>query len=256
MEKTDSELKRIKEIQKIELEILMEMDRICREKNLTYCLAYGSVLGAVRHKGFIPWDYDIDIMVTIDQYDEFCEVLGKELPQKYCVYSVKTDDTYEEMHARVGLRDESHLLKHIDIFPMVGAPEKGLKRKVFSKMAYISHRCHLIKKVNVDINYKDRPQRRVQANLLKVVLFPFHSKIFVRIFHHLSRLHPIDKADTVYSICGFDSEIDFIPLDYLDRPEYLEFEGVYLPVPRKWDEYLTKLYGDYTIPKQTDYYNK
>ena len=72
------ELKTVEELQKIELEILKYIDKVCKENSLTYFLAYGTLIGAIRHKGFIPWDDDVDIQMPRDDYNKLCEILKKE----------------------------------------------------------------------------------------------------------------------------------------------------------------------------------
>lgn len=84
----------IQEIQTIETEMLKEVHDICERNGIDYFLAYGSVLGAVRHGGPIPWDTDLDIIVPIDQFSKFENLMYEELPEKFyleysCIYSSK-----------------------------------------------------------------------------------------------------------------------------------------------------------------------
>jgi len=141
-----NELMSTKEIHNLELEMLIEMDMICKKYNLNYYLAYGTLLGAVRHKGFIPWDTDIDIIVDIDSYERFCEILQNELSTKFYLSSPRTNKNYESLKARIHLKNSEHRKIHIDIFPMVGAPQSKIGQKIFSKIAYINYRCYFRKK--------------------------------------------------------------------------------------------------------------
>lgn len=243
----------IENIHKIELEMIKEVDRICQEHKIRYYLAYGTVLGAVRHKGFIPWDTDIDIMVEADLYDEFCQTLIRNLSPKYKLNSIHTSIKYEELFARVGLNDCTHHQIHIDIFPLAGAPERKILKKIFSKIAYINYRSFFVKQVDINFNYIDRPKKKLAAGICKVLLLPIPSKVFKKIYKLLSKKYDINKSTMVCNICGSYGGKEFIPKEYLGNPVYLQFEDYALPVPEQWDKYLTHFYGDYMTPKKENY---
>lgn len=108
-ELTSDELNKIKEI---ELDILKEIDRVCKKCDIKYSLAYGTLLGAVRHQGFIPWDDDIDIMMSREEYEKFRTIGYKELNQEYYVADVEKDRDYgfffcKVMHHGTIMKEES-----------------------------------------------------------------------------------------------------------------------------------------------------
>ena len=82
IELSDSDIESVK---KIALDILTEIDKICRENNLKYSLASGTLLGAVRHKGFIPWDDDVDIVMLYEDYQKFLEIANSKLDKKFYI---------------------------------------------------------------------------------------------------------------------------------------------------------------------------
>lgn len=243
----------LKEIHNKELKMLIEMHKICMENDLTYYLAYGTALGAVRHKGFIPWDNDIDIMVHIDGYDEFCNVLNEKMPNKYIVNTIENNKKYEQLFARIHLQDDVDQNICIDIFPIVGAPNTNIKKVLFSKISYLIFKSFYIKKVNISTTYKDNPKKRKQAFVAKLILSPFSDVFFIWVYKKLSTAFPIEKSDTIYNICGSYGYKELIPKSYLEKPAYLEFEGHEFPVPQEWDKYLTHIYGDYMTPKKENY---
>ena len=95
MEANQMEL--LKKVQHVELEILNEVDRICRKNNLKYSLAYGTLIGAVRHKGFIPWDDDIDIVMPRKDYERLRTIWKNESTQEYYLQDYKEDLYYPKI---------------------------------------------------------------------------------------------------------------------------------------------------------------
>jgi lipopolysaccharide cholinephosphotransferase len=240
-------------IQKAELEMLVEMDQVCREYNLTYSLAYGTVLGAVRHKGFIPWDLDIDIMVDIDSYQHFCDVLQSKLSERYAIYSYRTRPGYEFLFSRLGRSDRRHDELYIDIFPMVGLPKSPSGRKLYSKLAYFIFRGYFLKKVDARANYKEEPAKRRIALLAKVVLFAIPPILLIRCYERLQKTFPINGSMYIYNFCGLYKHKEIMLKSFLVDRVTMDFEGHLFPVPKEWDRYLTHIYGDYMTPRKTNY---
>ena len=236
-------------IQQHELAMLKEIDRISKEENLIYYLAYGTALGAIRHQGFIPWDTDIDIIVSIDSYKKFCESIKVKIDSKYELKSIDTDSTYNSLKARVSLKGHAHKNIHIDIFPMVGSPKTNIGKRLFSKVSYWNYRCFTNKKTD----FKTIKKRTVKAKIVNILLSPVPSSIFIIIFNMLSTMFPIEQSSTLYNICGSYGHKEFISKDWLGAPIYADFEGYKFPMPKEWHKYLTNIYGDYMTPKKSNY---
>ena len=94
-------LTRLRKLQLVELEILDEFVRICEKYHLTYYLYYGTLLGAVRHKGYIPWDDDMDIILFREDYEKFCEVAGDEINPEFFVQNNVSDPGYPDGITRI-----------------------------------------------------------------------------------------------------------------------------------------------------------
>ena len=97
----------IKEIQKMQLDILVEFDKFCRDHNLKYFLAYGTLLGAVRHKGFIPWDNDVDVCMLRDEYEKLIKLYKD---NRYRLMSVERCKRNEYTYAHAKMVDSKTLL--------------------------------------------------------------------------------------------------------------------------------------------------
>lgn len=245
----------IKNIHNQELSMLIEVDEIAKSNNIKYYLAYGTTLGAVRHKGFIPWDTDVDIMVGIDEYDTFCELLNKNLSDKYTFRHIKYDQDFNQLLPRVTLKNDIGLVIHVDIFPMVGAPLKDWRKKIFSKVAYLNHRLFFMKNIQPNVNYKNKRLKRIMSKIIKVIIFPIPRTFFIKLDDFLVNLFPMNKAKELYNIYGSYGMREYIPKKWLNEVYYEQFEGHKLPIPIKYDKYLENFYGDYMTPKKENYLN-
>lgn len=142
---TDAELRKL---QLLQLDILKELDRICRKNDITYSICGGTLLGAVRHKGFIPWDDDVDIAMLRGDYNRFYEVCKTELNPKYYAQSLKTDSEYRWGYGRILLNGtefvrcgQEHLKARtgvfIDIIPCDSLSDNIFVRKIQRGLAFV-----------------------------------------------------------------------------------------------------------------------
>lgn len=245
----------IRELQLYKLEVLKEFAALCDQNNLRYCLYGGTLLGAVRHGGYIPWDDDVDVLMPWEDYNKFLKTYSKQLPDKYFVQNYKTDPCFPLMFTQLRVNNTTSMpVKNapldihwgicIDIFPLVGIAESGMKRKLQNKMIpliYSFLSVDIIKAVNVPcagmqkiINKIPRKIRHAFVNAEYAVLFSGS-----------------EKQKKCYDL--FDTKIKDIG-DYSDwtDTEDMLFEGIPFKVPKKYDKLLTLLYGDYMTPPPVD----
>lgn len=135
---------KIKEVWQLELDMLEEVDRICQKYEIEYFLQGGTLLGAVRHKGYIPWDDDIDIVMRRNDYNKFLEIAQKELGDKYFLQYYKTERKYNRGHAQIRNPNTTAIIKgdefnnfnkgiFIDIFPLDNIPNDKKEADKFIK---------------------------------------------------------------------------------------------------------------------------
>ena len=144
------------------LEILKDIDSICKENNIEYYIAYGTALGAVRHGGFIPWDDDIDICMTREAYDRFLEVMPNAMPEKYDLLDIKNTNKYSMCFAKVSKKGTKFKEKvgtaegyeqgiFVDVFPLDYAPDDEKERKMVAKKAWFYSHMIILREIDKPI---------------------------------------------------------------------------------------------------------
>lgn len=251
----------MKKLWATQMQLLKELQRICKKHNIKYYAIEGTLLGAVRHNGYIPWDDDIDVGMPVKDFDKFCKVVKKELPSYYEFQHFTTQDGINVGISRI--RDsrttcctkyEYELLADskeyncgvfIDIFPLFGAGSNKIERKIqslFSKtitkgvygylnerkknlsMEYSESYLNTWLRLKKLFNYKQLAQMRF--NILK--MFPFSRKIGMIGFYGYDYKYIWDKK-------WFEEIID------------LPFEDTTISCPKEYHKLLTKRYGDYNV---------
>lgn len=229
------------------LDMMKDIDKICKKHKIKYYLAYGSCIGAVRHKGFIPWDDDFDIMIKYDQYEEFLKYCKEELnAEKYFVQTLDTDKNYYLSFAKIRNIQTTMINKsakevdmvngvYIDIFPIVGYPNSKYKQKIFE----INRAFVLSANRNV-INNK------CLSFLFRLILKLVGKKNIIKYCTKECIKYNCNECDKIISVFDGDGvDINITTNEILGNPKYVQFEDMKLPVPEKTDEYLTHIYGDY-----------
>ncbi len=241
------------EIHSAELKMIEEICSISKINNLHYTLGYGSVLGAVRHRGFIPWDTDIDILVSYDTYDEFCDVLRNNLSEGLKVEYVKFDEDYSSLKARVVNKDKDSNIVHVDVFPVNYAPKSALLRGIISRLLYVNYRAHFVKTSKTNIAKSYPKVKKTIFYMSKGLLFIIPKKLFIYTHNKIGKLLSKNKTDIMFNMCGSYGKKEFIHINWFMESVSMKFENLELPIPKDFREYLTHFYGDYNIPKKENY---
>ena len=245
---------RLYAIQKMQLAYLLEVDRICKKHGIKYFLGGGTLLGAIRHNGFIPWDDDSDIMMLREDYDKFCKIAQSELPAGMTFQSGKTDKNcfYEFAKLRVEntvfatelARNHQDINIGIafDIFCHDKTANSRFGQKLHLALTIFTRALVLNKWNRRKVDNGSRMQSAVTNFFVK--LFPLRFSYFL-MNHTISFFKRKKNAKFLYDGMGRNVYNGSFDAGILDEVEYHEFEGYQLPVPKRYDEYLTFLYGDY-----------
>ena len=245
---------RLGAIQQMQLAYLLEVDRICRKHHIKYFLGGGTLLGAIRHHGFIPWDDDADIMMLREDYDQFAAIAQSELPPGMTFQSGKTDKNcfYEFNKLRVeGTVFATALAKNhtdinvgiaFDIFCHDKTANSALGRKLHLAATLFTRALVLNKWNHRKADNGSRIQSAITNFFVKVL--PLRFSYFL-MNHTISFFKRKKHARYLYDGMGRNVYNGSFDAGILDEVIYKDFEGYPLPVPKRFDEYLTFLYGDY-----------
>ena len=246
-----------KKVWKTTIDLLEVFDKFCNENGLRYYVDYGTLLGAVRHKGFIPWDDDIDLVMFRDDYDKMIRLAPDYFKYPFFFQNVYTNPYVVWSFSK--LRDDRttgvewdylpadfHQGIFIDIFPLDDVPDNKLYVKGHLKIASELWACC----VDTDQVYRmingEVPSLSNTDLLLQIIQMPIEERFKVyentllQLFGTSTRCNQIDEA---YAGKGTDRLKEW----YAD-PIYLPFEYIEVPCPKEFDLVLKAQYGDYMTP--------
>lgn len=250
-------------LQLIELELVTEFDRVCRENDIKYSIDGGTLLGAVRHKGFIPWDDDIDVMMLREDYDRFRKVVGQLNPEICFWQDHETDPEYrwgygklrrtgttfvragqEYMGCRTGV--------FIDILPLDDVPKSLVGQMFFDFYCFVLRKIlwsevgkyseknvllrlwfRLLSRISVDFIFGllrriEKRSRNDSANRVRVLTLPSYGKYY----NEGKKRNPIREQ---YGM----------PKEWFRSFDWYDFEGIHLQGIKDYKTYLTYVYGNY-----------
>ena len=250
--------KTLRKVQLTQLEIAKEFKRICDENNLKYIMEGGTLIGAVRHEGFIPWDDDMDFSMPREDYDRFFEIVKKNNNKKYEVIDWRDNNKYPHPFGKFVKKgtiyqeekSEESFGIYIDIFPWDNMPTKLMeqRRNAFLMMSYraiVRAKCGYI------------TYRADGKFILKKWLknFPFiilssvgTKKWFVEKYERMAIQYNKKETSEITLQCETNVYSWKADKKLLDNLILLQFEDTEFCAPAIYDEYLTRSYGDYMTP--------
>lgn len=241
-----------------DLEIVKQVVALCDKYGLMYYMLGGSMLGAIRHKGFIPWDDDIDLGMPRKDYERFLELAPKELSKNLKIVNYKTDESYryyitrvQDVESKVMERryasEGKYTFLSIDIFPLDGTPNNKIARKWYC-FKLLAHRAMSSLHYKDFVSTKNRNWKEALFVWLVLKLptdkmFNFHKELDK--CDRMLKKYPMEKSRYTGNMMGAYRTKELIPTSWYGDSSFYDFEGIKLRGIKEYDSYLKQLYGDY-----------
>ncbi len=229
--------------------------KICKKHNLKYIAEGGTLLGAIRHNGFIPWDDDIDLAMPRDDYEKFISIAQNELPKHLFLQHYNTEKKYPNGHIQIRNSNTTFLIKSsyedlklgkncgifIDIFPLDNLPDDYKKRQKHAK------KIKLIRALAFHKLYHE--QKGIKGLIYSCLAnFYFLFNGFEKSIRKMDKLGMKfnNQTNTIgYATFLPTNEKNKFPSNIIDEIDYHQFNNIEIAIPKKYDEYLKTQFGDY-----------
>lgn len=245
----------LRKVQLLQLEILCEIDKICREKKLKYYIIAGTLLGSIRHGGFIPWDSDIDIAMFRKDYEIFIKEGNKWINNKYFIQSDYSDKNHLSNFSKVRAKETIYLVKgnrtksnhngfYIDVFVLDDIKGKpNLFNFCLAKLLKLLQRVKAFRNGKIHSTNMSRTIIAIIISLITAIIpteyiNKFTNYIMTR--DNNKGYHYVTNYSSRYGIIK-----QFMHKDIYGTPIELEFEGNHFYAPNNYKYWLERIYGDY-----------
>lgn len=264
---TDNKNSALKKLQFTELTILTEFDRVCRNHHLRYYVVGGTLIGAVRHQGFIPWDDDIDVSMPRKDFKKLIKISKDEFGDKYFLQTHKTEKNCFFHYAKLrkngtffGEEKFEHKSFHkgifIDIFPLDYIPENKLLQKlIFKSFGLMSG---LISSKDKSDEYLFKDKSKAFNFIMKPLRFILPKSFMSAIRTVIAKLsNLLSNKKLLASLSGFHGyPMEISPESWWAEGCDIKFEDKTVRAPKEYDTFLHHMFGDYmTLPPEEERIN-
>lgn len=235
--------------QKLVVDALKVFCDICNKNGITYQMAFGSLIGAIRDGGQIPWDYDVDVFVPAEERETLIDVLRKELPENYAFYCPESDSKYCRFFMRIAPKGYDSDYLHLDIFYLIGLPDDtDQQQKIAEYMRNLActRYCKYIRARKLLMTSSHKLRTLIKWGLYKIyALFHFYINEYSE-FLKLSKKYPAKtSAASCPTYATWKNDFFIYPGGMLKNTKLISTELGQLCVPEDAASMLTKMYGNY-----------
>lgn len=244
----------LKHLHKVQMMILEDFIKICEDNEITYFIYGGSLLGTIRHNGFIPWDDDIDVIMFRKDFDKLNEFLKNNLDEKYEFYNCLNEKSYFHTFGRLALKgtifaewwaNQVDYTPHIfiDIFILDNVPNNKVKRFIHMKSSFLLNQLTIYSYIKYDNSSKIKKIIQQGLHYLLKILPTSPEKIKKKCIETFEKY----KNDDCNQICDFPAKCQMPIYDKKDWLPYkkAKFESLEVTIPNNYHKILTRTYGDY-----------
>lgn len=257
--------KNLEILQRLELENLDALINICKKYNLRYYLIGGSLIGVLRHRGFIPWDDDIDVGLPRPDYNKFVKVAKDELPAFMDIKTMSSDPNFKCYFTRLINNKKKIYWDHgqykaeigvwMDVFPIDALPDKSVLRAIQVFNVYAHKAIYKFTQINyVSTNKKGRPF--IERFLIKFAQITQVGRLIdpdksLERLNRVAQKYDYDSAKWVWNFSGNYGKREIVPKEQLGGIREGQFEGRIVSIPEAAEDYLESIYGEWRrLPPQ------
>lgn len=239
------------ELQKKEFQLLQAFVQVCEKLELTYFLVCGSALGAVKYKGFIPWDDDVDVGMPRRDYEIFLREGQKLLPKGVFLQNYETDPAYPNIFSKLRDSNTTYIEKsvahlpinhgiYIDVFPLDEYPREEMERK---KLEKTKTACK--KKLSCVYDVSRGPKAKIGYYLRRALGYHKRTAAILKEYEKCITVRKGKETDVLCNHGNWQNELEYAPIEQYGEGVMMEFEGLPVRVPQRYEEYLKQKYGDW-----------